>query len=704
MALRIEFQRGFLAALALGLFVLVACREEPAATPTTAAVAPVATATTPPTETPAPPPATPTATERPLPTPTQTATATPEPVATGDEVPRFEEASCRFEVPADRGVTCGYLVVRENRDNPEDEDTLRLHVAIFDSESAHPEPDPIVYLEGGPGGDALEGIPFIFESRFAPFLAEHDFIMFDQRGTGYSQPSLACPGYVDLSLELLDELLSPEEATERYLDMLATCRERLVDEGVDFSAYHSAASAADVNDLRRALGYDEWNLYGISYGTRLALTVMRDYPEGVRSVVLDSAYPLEVNIVLDTPANVDRAFDVFFAGCAADPACSAAYPDLETFFFDLVEQLDAEPITVPVYYAFTGERYDAVLAGDDLIGVLFQGLYSAEIIPSLPRLIYDTAAGDYGLLSTLLSNFLLNAEFISVGMQFAVQCHEEIPFATPGEPAQAVAAYPRLEDFFAGSLDVGESAFEACALWQAGKAAPIENQAVSSDIPTLVLAGEYDPITPPAWGQEVADELDNVFYFEFPGLGHGVSVLGECPLQLTLDFLDDPTARPSADCITAMAGPDFVVPGGETAAMELVPFTIDIFGTTLTGVVPEGWEEVTPGVFARQATGLDQTVIIQQAASGISAEQLLGALVNQLGIDTPDVLSTQEAGGRTWSLYETEAQGLPINLALAEEETITYIVLLISSPDEQPALYDAVFLPALENIEVSETS
>ena len=146
-----------------------------------------------------------------------------------------------------------------------------LHVAIFSSDDPSPEPDPVIYLEGGPGGDALETVPFSFEDRFGPYLADRDVVMFDQRGTGYLEPSLACPEARQLDFELLDDVLAPEEYVARQIEAVEACRDRLQGEGIDLSLFDSASSSADVADLGRALDYDRWNLYGISYGTRLAL-------------------------------------------------------------------------------------------------------------------------------------------------------------------------------------------------------------------------------------------------------------------------------------------------------------------------------------------------------------------------------------------------------------------------------------------------
>ncbi len=691
--------------LTVGLVVLItACNnEEPTPTaPTATAVAEaVETATTNPTPTNT---ATAVPTDEPTAVPTIPPTFTPEPTATSEPTTAFEEAACEFDVPNGRDVTCGWLTVPEDRSDPNNDQTIRLHVAIFASESDNPAPDPIVYLEGGPGGDALEAVPLVFEMRFAPYLANHTLIMFDQRGTGYSEPSLACPEYTEWAYDLLEQDISAEEAGQQGMETLLACRDRLADEGVNLAAYNSTASAADLNDLRialgDALGFDEWNVWGVSYGTRLAQTLMRDYPEGVRSVILDSAYPLEVNLLTDTPENVARAFDVFFAGCAADPACAEAYPDLETLFFDTVAQLNAEIIVLPVSNLFTGDDYEAYFRGDDLIGVLFQSLYATEIIPELPKLIADVSAGEYETLGLLLSSFLSNSGFSSIGMQFSVQCYEENGFATAEEITAALAAQPELEPIFRYSPNLGPMALLICEQWGAGTAVPLENEPITSDIPTLILAGEYDPITPPAWGEQVQANLSNAYYYEFPGTGHGVSLAGDCGISVVESFLAEPTAVPDTTCLADLGGPTFVTPGAETEAVVMAPYTDETFG--FSSVAPEGWTEAGPGVYARGSTGLDQTVLIQQAAPGMTADFLVDLLATQLGLaETPTGDETIEAGGHTWTLYEAETQGLPVLLATAEEDGTTLLVLLITNPDEKETLYESVMLPALEAFQLT---
>ena len=498
------------------------------------------------------------ATEAPIPTSTPVKPRpTPEPAT----VPRLESpAQCGFPLPDGLRVDCGYLVVPQDR-RVRGGDTLRLHYAIFKSTSTDPRPDPVVYLSGGPGFGALEAVPLTFERRFFPFLAKRDFIMFDQRGTGLSEPALDCPEYTRTFYDLLDQDLTLEESDTQFLQALRKCHERLVQNGIDPEAYTSAENAGDVNDLRLALGYSEWNLYGVSYGTKLALITMRDYPQGIRAVILDSPYPLQVSLDTEIPANAQRAFDVLFQGCAAHvarpgagPSCAQAYPDLEASFLQAVDGLNADPAQVFITNPLSGESFRAVLNGDGLARTLFQSLYATELLPLLPMVIDEALQGTFDTLAAIQGSLLAELDFASLGMQLSVQCGEEMRFITREELSDAAHDFPELGRVFAR-----EANLDVCDFWGARPAEPVENEPVSSTIPTLVLSGEYDPITPPEWGRIVAEDLDNSFAFEFRGVGHGASGTGGCPLRISLEFLDEPTSEPDSSCMARMQRPDFVV-------------------------------------------------------------------------------------------------------------------------------------------------
>lgn len=503
------------------------------------------------TDTPIPPTLTPVPTE----TPTPTSTPIPTEVA---YTPVFEPATCPFDVPAGATVDCGYVVVPEDRsDDPTD--TIRLTVAVYRSFSDDPAPDPVIYLQGGPGMDSLGWSAGFYGLLVKPVLAERDFIFFDQRGTGRSEPELDCPELKLLFLQDAGRGFPPEGMMERYTNALMMCRDRLVIEGANLAAYTSADSAADVKDIAAVLGYGQINLYGISYGTRLAQAVMRDYPEIVRSAVLDSVVPIDVGLYQEVSSAA--SLQVLFDGCAADPACSTAYPDLKAVFYDLVEQLDAEPVVVEIPDPRTGRIYAIEVNGARFASAAVWALSSSYTIPLIPQAIYQARDGNYEPVVYGMAAPLLIYESLSLGMMISVECHDHA-FATTPDALDGLIADSRLTEVLGLSSLGGEDVIEICQMWGAAPFDPRDGEPLTSGIPTLVLAGEYDSTTPPLFGQRVAETLSAGYYFEFPGEGHAPSAggAGNCAQRILLAFLDDPTAEPDSACIAEMDGPDFVVP------------------------------------------------------------------------------------------------------------------------------------------------
>lgn len=455
--------------------------------------------------------------------------------------PLFEPAPCEFPVPSGYTPKCGYLVVPENRSRP-DTSFIRLHVGIFRNRSGIPNPDPVVKLSGGPGTSGLNLIRYLFSQGLDAVLETRDLIIFDQRGVGYSRPRLDCFERQDVTPLLLRGRLAAEESKQAIVDAFRRCRNRLLAEGVDLSAYNSASSAADLNDMRLVLGYEKLNLYAVSYGTRLALTLMRDYPEVVRSAVLDSAYPLQVNLYTALAPNADRAFNVFFNRCTADPTCNAAYPDLRNVFYGLVDQLNSQPVWVSLLA--DGEEQSVLVDGGLLIDVLFVGLYNPAVSASMPQMINDIGQGEYSILRDRLALYFDASG--ALGMQMAVQCTEEIRFNSMGDVyAAAQGVQPQIAAFYPASV---EPLFAVCAEWVTTPQDPRENLPVMSNVPALILAGEHDPITPPDWGRMVAADLPNAYYYEFPANGHWVTRSSSCALQMSLAFWENPTADPGIVC------------------------------------------------------------------------------------------------------------------------------------------------------------
>lgn len=634
-----------------------------------------------------------------IPSPVATDTIKPTPPQPG-YTPILEKASCPFKLPPGqvegRTVECGYLVVPEDRSDPTGR-TVRLAVAICHPPRGASETDPIIYLMGGPGASALEFLYLSFDALFAPVLAANrDLILFDQRGVGFSQPALDCPKAYDLGLELLDHELDGKRLTEEEMDNLLgeaymACQ-RDLSAVADLSAYNTVANAADVNDLRIALGYQQVNLWGGSYGTRLALGVMRDYPAGLRSVVLDSVYPPDMDLYLATPANLDRALNLLCAACAADKYCNAAYPNLRQVFFTTLEHLNKNPYATKITNPFTGGSYNTLLTGDVLFGLVFQLLYETKVLPVLPQLIYDASRGNFETINRIYGALIGQGTISSRGMMFSVQCNEELSFSTLEQFEAVLLDYPDLAPFIRDTI-LGEPAYHVCTFWGAGQAAAAENEPVTSDIPTLIMQGQHDPVTPSAWGQHAAQTLKNSYFYLYPGVGHGASVV-DCPREMMLAFFKNPQTAPDDACIARMGGVAFVAPGADVQAVEMNPFTSKEKG--ILGIAPAGWKEVEPGTYARGSTALDETSLIMDVAP-MTAEALFSYLAKRLGF-APGLerVAREKVGHFTWDFYKLELQGLSLDLALAEDQGKAYMVLFVATPDERDTLYRQVFRPAVE--------
>jgi len=477
---------------------------------------------------------------------------------TGGYVPIFEEVPCTQPAPLDYAMVCGVLRVPEQRDDLTSP-FIDLAVVIIRSRSLDPAPDPILYLPGGPGGSITQDAANFFLSNLLNFARERDVIFLDQRGTGASSPRLTCPTIEDAVVATITQNLPPAEERATLATAIDDCFALLSAQGIDLTAYTSAASAADIADLRRALDIAQWNLFSVSYGSRLALTLLRDDPQGVRSVILDSVYPLQVNLFTAYLENADRAFDVLFDACAADTLrCGRAYPDLEATFWRLYERLNAEPEQVRLVNSLTGAETQLWLTGDRLFSWMFSWLYNLDNIRNIPRWLYEIDAGVYGNAARAGLQQDLRILQIDFGLYQAVQCHDEIDFITLEELDALRRAYPQLSSLLARSLNTSETLVNLCARWSPMPTPAIENAPVQSDVPALLLSGEFDPITPPAWGALAAETLSRSTVYTVPGVGHGVVFSSICARRIAVDFLRNPDQPPDAGCL-ATAGPPFFV-------------------------------------------------------------------------------------------------------------------------------------------------
>ena len=432
--------------------------------------------------------------------------------------PEFSPGACpdHLDVPDDATLTCGYVTVLEDRAKP-DGRAIELYVVRIRGPYPLRYRDPVIYLAGGPGGSATRRTQWVLDQgRF--LWTARDLVLFDQRGIGRSKPRLECAQYRHDYADIRDRDLDPDEELKLRVEALLGCKRTLIDQGIDLSTYTSASTAADVADIVSAMGYESFNLYGTSYGTLLALTVMRDFPAGVRSVILDGVLPLQINHYETHYADRAAAVDLFFRHCEADPVCSKQHPNLEETFWGAVDRYTADPFTLEYYDRYADQSFEEEFDGDFVVARFATSLRNERWIPYLPLLVSEIAAGNDIVADAWARPVSWDdSEPIDNTAAWAsMECYSVGPLLDHTKIAADRAAHPRYVD-----PEHRHLAPALCDRWNDRPTDPIESEAVVSDIPTLLLSGQFDPTTPPRWADLAAETLSNSYSFVIPMAGHG---------------------------------------------------------------------------------------------------------------------------------------------------------------------------------------
>ncbi len=469
--------------------------------------------------------------------------------AQGD-VPRYKSSECPFFIQrlaedSRANMDCGYLIVPEDRHDNQSDRLIQLFVVRIAAREAT-DNAPLIYMTGGPGSAVAEHIPFILASRLSQ---RYEVIAMDQRGAGFSRPSLNC-------FELDDK--TPASSSGWIQD----CYQRLRDQGIGLQAYSSASAANDIYDLLVALEIGGANLYGVSFGSRLALTVARDHPERVRALLLDGVFPPHVNRFNEHALNGYQALERLFTSCGASADCRLAYPDLREKFYDVIRKLNATPATIPTM--------NLTLTGDDFANDVLLKLYDKTLITVLPAQIEAFVQGEYDYYLAvearkrrsdrpIESEAQAAPDELSEGAWLSFRCADEAPFNSREAIVNLAADLPVV--LRRPLVETAIEGLSMCRSWNVPASADIENQLVDSDIPTLLLSGYFDPATPPHWGDEARRYLSNSWHYEFPDSGHGVLFAedADCAESIALSFLEQPTRPPDAACLNDLRPPRFHV-------------------------------------------------------------------------------------------------------------------------------------------------
>jgi pimeloyl-ACP methyl ester carboxylesterase len=470
-------------------------------------------------------------------------------------VPRFEPASCPKTpepIAALKSARCGFLIVPENRSRNGGR-LIRLAVAIVRSRSKPPQPDPIVFMAGGPGEAATHDIPFLVD---AGINRNRDVIVMNQRGTLYDKPDLNCPELDRYYAQQVGLVYDAPSTGKVQAAAAAACRRRLVAQGIDLSAYNTTENEADFADLRRVLGVAQWNVYGYSYGTDLALSLMRDHPDGIRSVVIDSVVPPDIVSLPWTWSSTREGIAAVFGDCQAEPACNRKYPNLMATFTQLVKRLEAHPLVKYVVPPQGGRAVKVVLDGGALLNMLVANRPKA---PDVPKAIGELARGNPTM---LLQVRAAGAEVSAVpdqaqGMTQSFVCREWEPYGSPAEILRAgKQVFPTLPDSVL--INAAQLPFEdeLCQAWNVPPGPASQRVRVRSNIPTLVVSGAIDAKTGAQWGRYAASTLPNSTYVRIKAVGHWVIVQSPCAQQIFQSFLQSPRS-PKTSCAATLQGIGF---------------------------------------------------------------------------------------------------------------------------------------------------
>jgi pimeloyl-ACP methyl ester carboxylesterase len=546
--------------------------------------------------------------------------------------PALAERECDLFIPAGdvagETILCGYLVVPAQRNDPESKD-VKLAYVILKATGDNPSPDPIIHVSGGPGIASTSRTTVVeFINRYAPMRKVRDIVLYDQRGIGNSLPVMNCVDFTEAD---------PGDDVPSVADTYSRCQEGMRNQGYPPEIFSTAVSAADLVDLMHALNYPAYNLYGISYGSRLLMSLMHDFPDEplVRSIVLDSVDTLPEDIGTEyltaTQLLQQALFESVFDECAADPACAAAYPDLRARFSSLVEQLNQTPLTLDEYTIVDGDSlyrytfpYNPAVQNipyqPQLIAELEQGITTTleligsggipeqatrtSVLPPEPTIAQDLLdlyldcegsladgeaiearliglwdaepeeVADYlteacgeataaaaiqitdenpRIFNYVIIRFVTDAiPGLNPDLNSKLNCTERFPFREEFAGIEANLRKVQMPDFFIEeAINTLRDRADGCEVWQDALTVPTPES--YGDYPTLILNGQFDTLTPPAWAKKGDAAIPQAQYVPIPNAWHSImGNNGPCPTDITLQFLENPDTAVDPGCTDGM--------------------------------------------------------------------------------------------------------------------------------------------------------
>jgi pimeloyl-ACP methyl ester carboxylesterase len=439
--------------------------------------------------------------------------------------------------------SCAYLTVLEDRRRP-DGPTVRLftiRVPPPSGESVSPDP---VFAFGR----------LSFDEEYDGGLAEqlHRVVYgMDLRGQGHSKPGLACPEADPLATYGMADPTGDSGFRQRLIDAVRACRRRLVAQGIDPSDFGIEQMAADVEDLRRVLAIPSWSLGAYGGTSRVAFEVMREFPEHIRAVYLDSPQFPQLDDPTEAVVGTQLVLETMFGACGADASCRSAYPDLRGLWSSAIARVDARPVPLRSEDA-TGNAVPLLVDGGAFVRAIRGMLAGQEDGFDLTKVPAAIAAAARGRVTdevarTLARGGALCAGYVqlchghfSLGQDLSVLCQDQAPFVDSASLTGAAGVLPGLLETYASNPFLA-----ACSMWKVRPGASAVHATANSQIPTLVLTGRFDPWSPPKLTRKLGRSLRNASFLDVPNWGFNPVGDIECATAIRNAWLDEPASPPT---------------------------------------------------------------------------------------------------------------------------------------------------------------
>lgn len=436
-----------------------------------------------------------------------------------------------------RGAQCYNVKVPLDHAKPTGS-KIDLFVAVKPASDKPKAADPVFYLEGGPGAPSSPSVGSLNQ-----VFPNRDVVGIDQRGIGRSTPSLACSNVNALNN---NKKIKTKQLAPLFVKEMTKCVQSLRKKGIKLEYFNTTQAAQDVEVVRKALGYQKINLYGASYGTRLAQEVMRRSPTSLRSVVLDSVIPTSIDRVARSPKSIQEALNKVFKTCATQASCKSKYPKLAETYKKTLAKLDKKPVTITMKGQST--PLDAVTLQSLVLG----SMYTPSGIGEIPSMIIAARDGKKEMIESSIAVRMADniADTLTWAAFYSNECPGEVAYSDSKKLGAALKASPE----FGTALSVvpgisSKDIFGLCKSLKLNKPAPKENTAVKSSVPSLLLAGEFDPVTPSAWLPEATKTLSRKSSFVVKGAAHATGLTTKCGYKLVAQFINNPNKKIDSSCV-----------------------------------------------------------------------------------------------------------------------------------------------------------